>query len=471
MGTSGQGNLVENIQSAGRDLAGLRGSTDRHVQAITAAANAIGNTLSSTLGGGLSQEAITDITTPTTPVDQSITDVATPKEVAMKAGGGLGSLPVVKRAVPGRIGRIPNLLPPVANQALEALSRDLTTGLPGRKYSPRQLGGMRKERIRDDIRRQGLRFAKQKAETERLGTKGIEDYAQSQAGILEAMDKGGLSGPILKAQEALTEKGMETKGFLNQLAAAYNAFAAGQDAEGMKRAEKKAEIEGKKVELQANLDKALLDIENKKADEINTLERQIDTADNETQEKEATLERDEAIQNRLETRQIASAVAEFIKTNATLYSNMATRAKNNRLTSSDIKEITSQVARSFGYRYDPDDGSLSTGSGANLKTVKRDDPIYTKLTKGVTAFTKIMVTAIEDEGKTKGQAYQAAMEDQLKRDIIRTAKPQPTDSSQYKPGVYYYNPVDGKIVRGTGDPAKPFEVVPGLIKKYRKRRP
>tara|TARA_A100001391_G_scaffold62465_1_gene38933 strand:- start:995 stop:3319 length:2325 start_codon:yes stop_codon:yes gene_type:complete len=101
VGTSGQGNLVENIQSAGRDLAGLRGSTDRHVQAITAAANAIGNTLSSTLGGGLSQEAITDITTPTTPVDQSITDVATPKEVAMKAGGGLRSLPVVKRQVGG----------------------------------------------------------------------------------------------------------------------------------------------------------------------------------------------------------------------------------------------------------------------------------------------------------------------------------------------------------------------------------
>ena len=103
MGTSGQGNLVENIQSAGRDLAGLRGSTDRHVQAITAAANAIGNTLSSTLGGGLSQEAITDITTPTTPVDQSITDVATPKEVAMKAGGGLGSLPVVKRQMSGPV--------------------------------------------------------------------------------------------------------------------------------------------------------------------------------------------------------------------------------------------------------------------------------------------------------------------------------------------------------------------------------
>ena len=103
MGTSGQGNLVENIQSAGRDLAGLRGSTDRHVQAITAAANAIGNTLSSTLGGGLSQEAITDITTPTTPVDQSITDVATPKEVAMKAGGGLRSLPVVKRQMSGPV--------------------------------------------------------------------------------------------------------------------------------------------------------------------------------------------------------------------------------------------------------------------------------------------------------------------------------------------------------------------------------
>jgi len=82
-----------------------------------------------------------------------------------------------------------------------------------------------------------------------------------------------------------------------------------------------------------------------------------------------------------------------------------------------------------------------------------------------------MVTAIEEQGKTKGQAYQSAMEDQLKRDIIRTAKPQPTSSAEYKPGVYYYNPVDGKIVRGTGDPAAPFEVVPGLIKKYRKRGP
>ena len=109
MGTSGQGNLVENIQSAGRDLVGLRGSADRHVQAITAAAKAIGDTLNSTLGGGLSQEAITDITTPTTPVDQApvtdqapVADIATPKEVAMKAGGGLGSLPVVERQISGR---------------------------------------------------------------------------------------------------------------------------------------------------------------------------------------------------------------------------------------------------------------------------------------------------------------------------------------------------------------------------------
>jgi hypothetical protein len=462
-----QTNVIENIDNAAGSLNDYKETMDENMQNLRMATRGISQSYNQTFGPMQGRGISAEIA----PYVQNILDQRRSVEevVGMKTGGGLGSLPVVKRAVPGRIGTIPNLLPPVANQALEALSKNLTSGLPDRMYNPRQLSGMRKERIRDDIRRQGLRFAKRKAETERLGTKGIEDYAQSQAGILEAMDKGGLSGPILKAQEALTEKGMETKGFLNQLAAAYNAFAAGQDAEGMKRAEKKAEIEGKKVELQANLDRALLDIENKKADEINTLERQIDTADTEAEKEESELARRTAIEDQTNTRAIASAVAEFIKTNATLYSNMATRAKNNRLTSSDIKEITSQVARSFGYKYDPDDGSLSTGSGANLKTVKRDDPIYAKLSNGVTAFTKIMVTAIEEQGKTKGQAYQLGMEDQLKRDIIRTAKPQPTNSADYDPGVYYYNPVDGQIVRGTGDRDNPFEVMPGLIKKYRKR--
>ena len=446
-----QTNVIENIDNAAGSLNDYKEAMDENMLDLRRASAGISRTYNQTFGNPLRffmEQRRTPIRASQSPALGIINELEKGDTFGMKAGGGLGSLPVVKRAVPGRIGTIPNYLPPAANQALQMLSRDLTTGLPRRKYNPRQLSGMRKERIRDDIGRQGLRFAKRKAETERLGTKGIEDYAQSQAGILEAMDKGGLSGPILKAQEALTAKGMETKGFLNQLAAAYNAFAAAQDAEGMKRAEKKAEIEGKKVELQANLDRALLDIENKKSDEINTLERQIDTADNEAQEKEATLERDEAIQNRAETRQIADTVAKFIDANAKIASAMAKRAKDNKLVAADYNAARKAVAPSFGYRFDEERQVIV---GQDGKPLDANSPVFVDIEESVTNFMTLLADAA-----TKKEGYVEAQEGLTKDTIIRTSKPMPIkqdgtpDYDQMLPGVYYYRTDDAKIYQYDG---------------------
>ena len=199
-----------------------------------------------------------------------------------KAGGGLRSLPVVKRQASGRtgigpygldyMGRVqgpniryitpndPSLDDLTTDRLLQAIRQKTLPGTMRRPAPLLRTGQQRKAELLANIARQKDMY-KTQAQKRADKIKGIRERRdeltekQKSALLKQLEGRDTLSGPIREAQKELFKPGVESLGFLNQAAIAANTLMAEQDKQRVDLAKEKADITMKTLELQQEANK------------------------------------------------------------------------------------------------------------------------------------------------------------------------------------------------------------------------
>jgi hypothetical protein len=266
-----QTNVIENIDNAAGSLNDYKETMDENMQNLRIATQAIGSSYNNTFGDRIN--LLRRIAGP---------QQATPTVAEMKAGGGLGSLPVIKRRASGQtgigpygldyMGRVqgPNIRYTTPN---DPTVNDLTTNrllqairqptLPGtlRRSAPRLRTGLEKKAdLLSNIASQKDMYktqAQKRADKiKKIRERRSELTEEQKSALLKQLEgRNTLSGPIREAQKELLKPGVETLGFLNQASIAANTLMAEQDKQRANLAKEKADITMKTLELQQEANK------------------------------------------------------------------------------------------------------------------------------------------------------------------------------------------------------------------------
>ena len=360
-----------------------------------------------------------------------------------RSGGGLVSLPVVNRrgagAVDPRLRSLRQTSPQSIRAPFEELLRRGVTNIeqPDRAEA-RRLGqklptGL--QALRDTTEKNRRAALKARAE-EQAGFR--ERLRESQMAQFEDSDM--LSQPIAEAVKAINAPGMETKGFINQLAAGFSALTAGQDK--MSRAEKK-EIAKVKKELISQEAAAASLMADRKADLANQLsqaDEKILRATTQAEIDDANFEKNRLAEN-LKISDTASQIyARLLDEETDYIKALNEKASKGTLDDGDIKTLRATAKDILGYFVDSDGRTVRISDNQVLDD---KDPALVKLEAVVTKLAEDLQKTGKDWAKVSASG----------RDIAKQLKDAPNIPTLDDGKVDRNNLVDGKIYQnpdGTG---------------------
>jgi hypothetical protein len=368
-----------------------------------------------------------------------------------RRGGGLVSLPVVNRrgagAVDPRLTSLRQRSPQSIRAPFEELLRRGVTniGQPDRAEA-RRLG----QRLPTGL--QALRDT-----TEKNRRAALKARAEEQAGFRERLresqmaqfeDSDMLSQPIAEAVKAINAPGMETKGFINQLAAGLSALTAGQDK--MSRAEKKeiAKVEKELISQEAAAASLMADRKADLANQLSKADEVILRATTQAEIDDANFEKNRLAEN-LKISDTASQIyARLLDEETDYIKALNEKASKGDLDDGDYKTLRATAKDILGY-YVTEDGR--TVRISDNQVLSDDDPALVKLEAVVTQLAEDL------ESSGKNWAKLAKKGENIAR-TLKNAKTLPTatttDSAGNKvPALDINKLVDGELYKtpdGTG---------------------
>ena len=368
-----------------------------------------------------------------------------------RRGGGLVSLPVVNRrgagAVDPRLTSLRQRSPQSIRAPFEELLRRGVTniGQPDRAEA-RRLG----QRLPTGL--QALRDT-----TEKNRRAALKARAEEQAGFRERLresqmaqfeDSDMLSQPIAEAVKAINAPGMETKGFINQLAAGLSALTAGQDK--MSRAEKKeiAKVEKELISQEAAAASLMADRKADLANQLSKADEVILRATTQAEIDDANFEKNRLAEN-LKISDTASQIyARLLDEETDYIKALNEKASKGDLDDGDYKTLRATAKDILGY-YVTEDGR--TVRISDNQVLSDDDPALVKLEAVVTQLAEDL------ESSGKNWAKLAKKGESIAR-TLKNAKTLPTatttDSAGNKvPAIDINKLVDGELYKtpdGTG---------------------
>tara|TARA_R100000388_G_scaffold1065_2_gene1656 strand:+ start:1084 stop:3210 length:2127 start_codon:yes stop_codon:yes gene_type:complete len=366
-------------------------------------------------------------------------------------GKGLVSLPVVNRrgagAVDPRLTSLRQRSPQSIRAPFEELLRRGVTNIeqPDRAEA-RRLGqklptGL--QALRDTTEKNRRAALKARAE-EQAGFR--ERLRESQMAQFEDSDM--LSQPIAEAVKAISAPGMETKGFINQLAAGLSALTAGQDK--MSRAEKKeiAKVEKELISQEAAAASLMADRKAELANQLSKADEAILRATTQAEIDDANFEKNRLAEN-LKISDTASQIyARLLDEETDYIKALNEKAKKGELDDGDYKTLRATAKDILGY-YVTEDGR--TVRISDNQVLSDDDPALVKLEAVVTQLAEDL------ESSGKNWAKLAKKGENIAR-TLKNAKTLPTatttDSAGNKvPAIDINKLVDGELYKtpdGTG---------------------
>ena len=381
-----------------------------------------------------------------------------------RKGGGLVSLPVVNRRGAGAVDpRLTRLTQP---QPVQPAETDTLRGL--RSYTDEILrrGGLnvRGESVEDMAKRLGRRTAglrglrktreaqgAQAIQEARAREKGFQDkLRESQMAQFEDSDM--LSQPIAEAVKAISAPGMETKGFINQLAAGLSALSAEQAKMSKDEKREVARIEKELISAEALSERQLAEDQKNLNNQLLAADEKILIAEDEKAKQIANQEK-ELLKENLDITNIASTIYKRFKDiDADAYKQITEAAEAGRLEGADIKLIEASVRKSFGFTTDKEGNTIRIGTDEILS---EESPVFAQIDKTVAYLTRIF--------KEAGQDHLAAKDEQARITPLRQKAIDPPrdtdgriDASQIKVGQIY-NTVGGGL-------SEAFKDAQGVIK-------
>ena len=368
-----------------------------------------------------------------------------------RRGGGLVSLPVVNRRGAGAVDPRLRSLRQRSPQSIRApfeefLRRGVTNiGQPDRAEA-RRLG----QRLPTGL--QALRDT-----TEKNRRAALKARAEEQAGFRERLresqmaqfeDSDMLSQPIAEAVKAINAPGMETKGFINQLAAGLSALTAGQDK--MSRAEKKeiAKVEKELISQEAAAASLMADRKADLANQLSKADEVILRATTQAEIDDANFEKNRLAEN-LKISDTASQIyARLLDEETDYIKALNEKASKGDLDDGDYKTLRATAKDILGY-YVTEDGR--TVRISDNQVLSDDDPALVKLEAVVTQLAEDL------ESSGKNWAKLAKKGESIAR-TLKNAKTLPTatttDSAGNKvPALDINKLVDGELYKtpdGTG---------------------
>ena len=368
-----------------------------------------------------------------------------------RKGGGLVSLPVVNRRGAGAVDpRLTRLTQP---QPVQPAETDTLRGL--RSYTDEILrrGGLnvRGESVEDMAKRLGRRTAglrglrktreaqgAQAIQEARAREKGFQDkLRESQMAQFEDSDM--LSQPIAEAVKAISAPGMETKGFINQLAAGLSALSAEQAKMSKDEKREVARIEKELISAEALSEIQLAEDQKNLNNQLLAADEKILAAEND-QAKQIANQEKELLKENLAIANTASTIYKRFKDiDADAYKKITDAAEAGRLKGADIKLIDESVRKSFGFTTDREGNTIRIGTNEILS---EESPVFAQIDKTIAYLTRIFEEA--------GQDHLAAKEEQARLTPLRQKAIDPPrdtdgsiDASQIKVGQIYNTPGGG----------------------------
>ena len=368
-----------------------------------------------------------------------------------RKGGGLVSLPVVNRRGAGAVDpRLTRLTQP---QPVQPAETDTLRGL--RSYTDEILrrGGLnvRGESVEDMAKRLGRRTAglrglrktreaqgAQAIQEARAREKGFQDkLRESQMAQFEDSDM--LSQPIAEAVKAISAPGMETKGFINQLAAGLSALSAEQAKMSKDEKREVARIEKELISAEALSERQLAEDQKNLNSQLLAADEKILVAEND-QAKQIANQEKELLKENLAIANTASTIYKRFKDiDADAYKKITDAAEAGRLKGADIKLIDESVRKSFGFTTDREGNTIRIGTNEILS---EESPVFAQIDKTIAYLTRIFEEA--------GQDHLAAKEEQARLTPLRQKAIDPPrdtdgsiDASQIKVGQIYNTPGGG----------------------------
>ena len=360
-----------------------------------------------------------------------------------RSGGGLVSLPVVNRRGAGAVDpRLPRL-PTSARQSVRApfeelLRRGVTNIRQPDRAEARRLG----QKLPTGL--QALRDT-----TEKNRRAALEARTEEQAGFRERLkesqmaqfeDSDMLSQPIAEAVKAINAPGMETKGFINQLAAGLSALTAGQDK--MSRAEKKeiAKVEKELISQEAAAASLMADRKADLANQLSKADEAILRATTQAEIDDANFEKNRLAEN-LKISDTASQIyARLLDEETDYIKALNEKASKGKLDDSDYKTLRATAKDILGYYVNEDGRTVRISDDQVLSD---DDPVLVKL--------EAVVTKLAEDLQKTGKDW--ARLSATGRDIAKQLRDAPDIPTLEDGNVDRNNLEDGKIYQnpdGTG---------------------
>ena len=364
------------------------------------------------------------------------------KKTGGSVSGGLASLPVINRrgagAVDPRLTSLRQRSPQSIRAPFEELLRRGVTniGQPDRAEA-RRLGqklptGL--QALRDTTEKNRRAALKARAE-EQAGFR--ERLKESQMAQFEDSDM--LSQPIAEAVKAINAPGMETKGFINQLAAGLSALSAEQAKMSKDEKREVARIEKELISAEALSERQLAEDQKNLNSQLLAADEKILVAEND-QAKQIANQEKELLKENLAIANTASTIYKRFKDiDADAYKKITDAAEAGRLKGADIKLIDESVRKSFGFTTDREGNTIRIGTNEILS---EESPVFAQIDKTIAYLTRIFEEA--------GQDHLAAKEEQARLTPLRQKAIDPPrdtdgsiDASQIKVGQIYNTPGGG----------------------------
>ena len=351
-----------------------------------------------------------------------------------RVGGGLAALPIVRRAIggPSSPTGIPGYVPtgqPAAVQPpaplgiqnflnapeLERVRRYLREGakFPDRQQLKSAREAYTKEGIIKPLRARDETLKKISKERSSTADRLRDELEESQMARFKDSDM--LSQPIAAAVQAVSAPGMETKGFINQLAAGLSQLSAEQDK--MKRTEGKEKAEAKKelIKLEDLAANRAFDDRQLAATRLAETQQQIKKAETADELNDLNYDKREQMQQLKVADNAADVLATLMDKETAMLNALAKKAKAGKLDDKDYKTVRAAVAKQFGFMLGEDGKTIMISKDEALSD---KDPVFSR----IEAASSAMVDLLEKSGKDytelqKGMARIAKLR--------RKAKPMP----------------------------------------------
>ena len=351
-----------------------------------------------------------------------------------RVGGGLAALPIVRRAIggPSSPTGIPGYVPtgqPAAVQPpaplgiqnflnapeLERVRRYLREGakFPDRQQLKSAREAYTKEGIIKPLRARDETLKKISKERSSTADRLRDELEESQMARFKDSDM--LSQPIAAAVQAVSAPGMETKGFINQLAAGLSQLSAEQDK--MKRTEGKEKAEAKKelIKLEDLAANRAFDDRQLAATRLAETQQQIKKAETADELNDLNYDKREQEQQLKVADNAADVLATLMDKETAMLNALAKKAKAGKLDDKDYKTVRAAVAKQFGFMLGEDGKTIMISKDEALSD---KDPVFSR----IEAASSAMVDLLEKSGKDytelqKGMARIAKLR--------RKAKPMP----------------------------------------------